>query len=107
MPQLLCAFESALEPPRHVVITGDPKSQGFAELASVAYERLGPRRTLIALDGSPGARAWFSSRSPWLAQMGAKETRPTAYVCEEFTCRAPARTPGELRKALGLPEEGR
>jgi len=103
MPQLLCAFESALEPPRHVVITGDPGSPGFAALASVVRERLGPRRTLIALDG---ARAWFSARSPWLAYLGAADARSTAYVCEEFTCRAPAHTPAELRKALGRPGEG-
>jgi len=100
LPQLLCAFESALEPPRHVVLTGDPRSGEFAELAAVVRGRLGPRRTLIALD-APGARAWFSARSPWLATMGGKDKAPTAYVCEEFVCRAPARTPGDLRKALG------
>jgi uncharacterized protein YyaL (SSP411 family) len=107
MPQLLCAFESALEPPRHVVITGDPGSAAFAALASVAHERLGPRRTLVALDGPGGARAWFSARSPWLAQMGAGEAGPVAYVCEEFVCRAPARTVKELRNTLGHPSEGR
>jgi uncharacterized protein YyaL (SSP411 family) len=100
MPQLLCSFESALEAPRHVVLTGDPRSAEFGALAAVARERLGPRRALIALDGSPGARAWFAARAPWLARMGEKDTRPTAYVCEEFTCRAPARTPEELRAAL-------
>jgi uncharacterized protein len=100
MPQLLCAFESALEAPRHVVLTGDPSAPDFAALAAVAHESLGPRRTLIALD-APGARAWFSARSPWLARMGERDARTTAYVCEEFVCRAPARTPDELRKVLG------
>jgi uncharacterized protein YyaL (SSP411 family) len=69
-------------------------------LVAVARERLGPRRALIALDGSPGARAWFAARAPWLARIGEKDPGPTAYVCEEFTCRAPARTPEELRAAL-------
>jgi uncharacterized protein len=100
MPQLLCAFESALEPPGHVVVTGDPGSPGFAALAAVVRERLGPRRTLIALD-APDARGWFSARLPWLAQMGAGDACPTAYVCEEFVCRVPAHTQGELREALG------
>jgi uncharacterized protein YyaL (SSP411 family) len=100
MPQLLCAFESALEPPRHVVITGSPSSPDFAALSTVVHERLGPRRTLVALD-APGARAWFAARSPWLARLGVNDARPTAYVCEEFVCRAPARTPDELRTALG------
>jgi uncharacterized protein YyaL (SSP411 family) len=101
LPQLLCAFEAALEPPRHIVVTGEPGSSGFRALLAVVHGRLGPRRTLIAID-APGARAWFSARSPWLAAMGAGDRRPTAYVCEEFTCRAPARTPEELRSALGM-----
>jgi uncharacterized protein YyaL (SSP411 family) len=100
LPQLLCAFEFALEPPRHVVLTGDPGSPEFSALAAAARERLGPRRTLVALD-APGARAWFSARSPWLERMGSRDAAPAAYVCEEFVCRAPARTPDELRKVLG------
>ena len=102
LPQLLCAFEHALEPPRHVIVTGDPGSGEFEAMAAVVRGQLGPRRTLIALD-APGARAWFSARSPWLARMGEGDASPAAYVCEEFTCRTPARTPEDLRRGLGLP----
>jgi uncharacterized protein len=100
MPQLLCAFELALEPPRHVVVTGSPESAAFGSLAAAVRATLGPRRTLIALD-APGARDWFSARAPWLARMGEGDAAPRAYVCEEFVCRAPAATPEELRTALG------
>jgi uncharacterized protein YyaL (SSP411 family) len=100
MPQLLCAFEAALEPPRHVVITGKPGTADFEALVAVARERLGPRRTLVALDAAPGSRAEFAARSPWLAAMGREDAGATAYVCEEFVCRAPARTPEELRRIL-------
>jgi hypothetical protein len=106
MPQLLCALEPALEAPRHVVITGDPGSPGFAALVSVVHGSLGPSRALIAPDGSPSARAWFTARLPWISGMGSGEAGPAAYVCEEFACRAPARTAGELREALGRPPEG-
>jgi uncharacterized protein YyaL (SSP411 family) len=99
MPQLLCAFESALEAPRHVVISGSPGSGDFEALVAAAREGLGPRRTLVAID-APGAREWFSAGSPWLAQLGAGDARATAYVCEEFVCRAPARSADELRAAL-------
>jgi uncharacterized protein YyaL (SSP411 family) len=105
MPQLLCAFESALEAPRHVVITGDPQTPEFAAMAAVVRERLGPQRAFIALDGAPGSRAWFAARSPWMAEMGAKASGPVAYVCEAYACRAPARTVNELRKTLGLPKD--
>jgi uncharacterized protein YyaL (SSP411 family) len=100
MPQLLCAFESALEPPRHVVITGKPGSADFEALVAVFHEKLGPRRTLIAIDASGEARAAFSAKSPWLGSMGQNDKQATAYVCEEFVCRAPARTPEDLRKLL-------
>ncbi len=100
MPELLCAFEPALGAPRHIVLTGDPSSPEFAAMAAAARERLGPSRAIIALD-APGARDFFSAGSPWMARMGAGDTGPTAYVCEEFVCRSPARTPTELRGALG------
>jgi uncharacterized protein YyaL (SSP411 family) len=100
MPQLLCAFESALEAPRHVVLTGDPGSAEFGSLLAVVRERLDHRRAVIALD-APGARQFFSARSPWLETMGSSMTGPAAFVCEEFVCRSPAASPADLRRALG------
>jgi uncharacterized protein len=101
LPQMLCAVETALEPPRHVVISGSPASPAFRALADALRGRLGPVRAVIGLDATPGSRAWFSKRMPWLAEMGAAGGEPTAFVCEEFVCRAPARTPEELQRALG------
>ncbi|HEY1848686.1 MAG TPA: thioredoxin domain-containing protein [Opitutaceae bacterium] len=103
MPQLLCAFESALEAPRHVVLSGDPDSAEFAVLAAVLRERLDHRRAVIALD-APGARKFFSERSPWLAAMGSSVPGPAAFVCEEFVCRSPATSAAGLRQALGRGE---
>jgi uncharacterized protein YyaL (SSP411 family) len=106
MPQLLCAVELALEPPRHVVLTGEPGGADFEALAAVLHERLGPSRAVVALDAPDGARAWWTARAPWLAGLG--RARPAvagkgavAYVCEEFTCRIPATSPSELRAILG------
>jgi uncharacterized protein YyaL (SSP411 family) len=106
MPQLLCAFESALEPPRHVVLTGSPGTPGFAALAAVVHEELGPRRTVVALDATRESRAWFGAGAPWMALMGEAGGPPAAFVCEEFVCRAPARSPDELRCALGRKARG-
>jgi len=103
MPQMLCALENAMEPPRHVVLTGEPGSPRFQELLAVLRGRLGPRRAVIALDGRAGSREWFAARLPWLAQVAPAGDTPTAYVCEEFTCKAPARTAAELLAALGHP----
>jgi len=99
MPQLLCALELALEPPRHVVLAGDPAGADFQALAGVLHGALGPRRTLLAAEGGEG-QAWLAQRAPWLAEMKPLGGRATAYVCEEFACRAPVTTPEELRKIL-------
>ena len=99
LPQLLCALELALEPPRHVVLAGDPQSADFRALAAVVHERLGPRRALLGATGGAG-QASLAERAPWIAAMKPVDGRATAYVCEEFACRAPTSDPAELRRLL-------
>ena len=110
MPQILCALELALEPPRHVVLAGDPRAEDFRALAAVCHERLGPRRALLGADSSAGPAgvrwpdaelaAWFAARAPWLAEMKPLGGRATAYVCEDYACQAPVTEPAELRRLL-------
>jgi uncharacterized protein YyaL (SSP411 family) len=100
MPQMLCAIELALEPPRHVVLAGDARSAAFQEMAAVLHEQLGPRRLLLCADGGAG-QAWLAKRAPWLAEMTPRAGQPTAYVCDEFACKAPVSTPADLRRQLG------
>jgi len=99
LPQMLCALELALEPPRHVVLAGDPQSAGGREMIAVLHERLGPRRLLLSAQGGED-QAWLAQRAPWLAEMRPRQGRATAYVCEEFACRAPVDTATELRRVL-------
>jgi uncharacterized protein YyaL (SSP411 family) len=99
LPQMLCALELALAPPRHVVLAGDPRAADFRTLLSVVHERLGPRRILVALDEGPG-RAWLGERAPWMRAMRPLEGRATAYVCEEFACQAPVTAAADLRSLL-------
>jgi uncharacterized protein YyaL (SSP411 family) len=99
LPQLLCAFELALAPPRTVVVAGDPAAGDFRALTAVLHERPGPRRTILAADGGAGQQ-WLAERRPELAEMKPQAGRATAYVCEEYTCRAPVTTPEELRRQL-------
>jgi uncharacterized protein YyaL (SSP411 family) len=58
MPQMLCAIELALEPPRHVVLAGDPNAADFQALVAVLHERIGYRRNVLAADGGE-AQAWL------------------------------------------------
>jgi uncharacterized protein len=99
MPQLLCALELALEPPRHVVLAGEPARDDFRALAAVLHERIGPRRTLMAV-GPAGPDPWLAQRAPWIVAMKLIDGHATAFVCEEFTCHAPVTDPAELRRLL-------
>jgi uncharacterized protein YyaL (SSP411 family) len=99
MPQLLCALELALEPPRHVVLAGDPARDDFRGLAAVLHEAIGPRRIVLAATGGE-EQAWLARRAPWLAGMSPLDGRATAYVCEEYACQAPVTEPAALRTLL-------
>ncbi len=99
LPQMLCAIELALEPPRHAVIAGEPGDPEFQRLVAVLHESLGPRRVLLAADGGAG-QAWLSSRAPWLADMRPQNGRATVYICEEYACQAPVSDAEALRRML-------
>ena len=105
MPQLLCAFEPALEPPRHVVLTGDPASTGVWP-SSPTSSRSGwaPGAPSSPSTAYPGPGPGFPPGPPGWRPWATREPGPAAYVCEAFTCRSPARTPNELRKVLGQPQ---
>ena len=100
LPQMLCALELALEPPRHAAIAGDPAAPDFAALTAVLHERLGPRRALLAADGGETHR-WLAERLPWLAELKPRGGRATVYLCEDYSCQAPVSDPAELRQLLG------
>ena len=99
MPQMMCALELALEPPRHLALAGDPGAADFRALAAVARAELSPRRALVGLDGGAG-QAWLAARAPWLAEMKPIGGHATAYLCEDYACQAPVTNPEELKKLL-------
>ncbi len=90
LPEMLCAIERALEPPRQIVLAGDSSAPDFQALAAVSREKPGPRRALVRAD----------SALPWTLAMSARDGRATAYVCEDFACQPPVSTPAELRQML-------
>ena len=104
MPQLLCAFESALEPPRHVVVTGRPEVAGIRGAGRGGAREPGAAQDPHRARRDAGIRGpGFPSSRPGWPGWAQRDDSPTAYVCEEFICKAPARTPDELRRALGRP----
>ncbi len=99
LPQMLGALELYLEPPRTVVLAGDPGAEDFRALAAVLHERLGPRRAVLCADGGAG-QAWLAQHAAYLAVMKPRDGRATAHVCENYACRQPVTAPEDLRALL-------
>jgi uncharacterized protein YyaL (SSP411 family) len=57
-----------------------------------------PNRILLLADGE--SAAFLAEKLEALREMKPIDGRATAYVCENFTCRAPVTAPAELRALL-------
>jgi uncharacterized protein len=106
MPQMLVALDYSLAKPRQIVIAAkiDPPKDGFAVandeqtrllLAEVRRHFL-PNKILILVDGGEGQK-FFSEKNEAIRAMSPIDGKAAAYVCENFTCKAPVTDP----KALG------
>ena len=94
---LLSALDFHLSTPKEVVLIGDPQT---AEMRALAYEVWRPflphKVVAQATDGASQAAALV----PLLRDRPALGGRPTAYVCENYTCQQPVTTPQELAAQL-------
>jgi uncharacterized protein YyaL (SSP411 family) len=70
-----------------VVIVGPPGRDDTRALQEAAASRYLPFAAVITVD--PAEQAPLGTLLPWTAQMTMRGEAATAYVCRDFTCRAP------------------
>ncbi|MEX2588219.1 MAG: thioredoxin domain-containing protein [Actinomycetota bacterium] len=87
----LCALDFYLSTPKAIAIVGE--RPGAAPLINEVWGRFVPNKVLA---GSPPG-----IDSPLLEGKTAIDGKATAYVCENFSCRAPTSDPKELAEQLG------
>jgi uncharacterized protein YyaL (SSP411 family) len=91
----LLALEWHLAPTREVVIASpEPDS----ELLDATRKSLWPRQLLICHDGD---NAELYKLIPAIKAQQPVDGKPTAYVCENYTCAAPTTDAAKLRELLG------
>ncbi len=93
--QWLIALDYALSHPREIAIVGDPEMADTRALLDVCTTGYRPHQ-IVAL-GAPDAEA---SAVPLLQDRNQSEGHATAYVCVDFTCRAPVTEPKALQALL-------
>ena len=86
--------EALLAGPAEIAVVGPPGDRRTAELHAVALRAAPPGAVLAVGDGTADAGI------PLLAGRGLVGGAPAAYVCRNFTCRAPVTDPAELQVTL-------
>jgi uncharacterized protein YyaL (SSP411 family) len=98
VPMMLAALSTYHSGMPQVVLVGDGASNDRQALHDVVRRRYLPTAIVVPVDGSNRDR--LDRVLPWIAAMKTREGRPTAYVCRDFTCQAPAVDREELDRQL-------
>jgi len=97
MPQMLVALDFILGPVQQIVISGT--GDGAAALIEEVHRHFLPNKILLRADGSEGQR-YLEETLEALRGMKPIDGQPAAYVCENFTCKAPVTSPEALGALL-------
>ncbi|MCA1658134.1 MAG: hypothetical protein LC627_02420, partial [Verrucomicrobiaceae bacterium] len=99
MPQMLVALELTLSAPRQIVIAGDRASAETRALLAEVHHRFIPNKVLLLADSGAGQK-YLEEKLEVLRGMKPVDGRAAAYVCENFTCKAPVTDPIALGELL-------
>ncbi|MBI3472482.1 MAG: thioredoxin domain-containing protein [Candidatus Solibacter usitatus] len=95
VPQLLAAFEFSLSKPKQIILAGDRSPELLAEL----HARFVPNR-IVLLVSSDEERRFLAGFLPVVETMTASGGKPTAYVCQDYTCKLPTTDPKKFAELL-------
>ena len=99
MPQMLVALDYSLAKPRQIVIAGKSDDEQTRALLKEVQRHFLPNKILILADGGEGQK-FFSEKNGAIRAMSPVDGKPAAYVCENFTCKAPVTEVAALRRML-------
>ncbi|HEV8423550.1 MAG TPA: thioredoxin domain-containing protein, partial [Chthoniobacterales bacterium] len=99
MPQILVAVENSLGKPRQIVIAGKKDSKETKGLLKEVHRHFVPNTIVILADANEGQK-YLGEKNEAIRAMSLVEGKPAAYVCENFTCKAPVTDPKQLGELL-------
>lgn len=93
---MLSALDFYLEKPREIVLVGEKKVQAAQDLLKKIHSLYLPNKTLQLIEpGEP-----LEKISPLLEGKTQLNSKPTVYVCHDFTCSAPVTEWEDLKRLL-------
>jgi uncharacterized protein YyaL (SSP411 family) len=98
---LLCALDFLLGPSREIVIVADPADRSAEEMVWAARRPFLPTATLLFVpDGDEEACLRIARTAPFVSGMRMLDGKATAYVCENYSCKAPTTDAQKLAAAV-------
>lgn len=85
--QFLCALDFALGPTKEIVVTGEPDMDDTKQILMEIWKRFLPRKVLLL--HSPKDKS-LEEIASFVKEQHPVHGRATAYICENYTCKAPA-----------------
>ena len=99
MPQMLVAVENSLGKPRQIVIAGKKDSPETKALLKEVHRHFLPNTIVILVDGNESQK-YLGETNEAIRAMSLVKGKPAAYLCENFTCKAPVTDPKALSEFL-------
>ena len=99
MPQMLVALDYSLGKPRQIVIAGKKDSPETKALLAEVRRHFLPKMILLLADTAEGQK-YLGEKNEAIRAMSMVAGKAAAYVCENFTCKAPVTDPKALRDLL-------
>jgi len=99
MPLMLVALDFSLTKPKQIIIAGKPGATDTRELLQETRRHYLPNTIVLLADGGEGQK-FLAGKLEEMKEMKPLDGKAAAYVCENFTCKAPVTSAEELRKLL-------
>jgi len=93
---MLCALDQYLHPAQEIVIVGERSDARTTDLIKEIHSLYLPNKAVLIF--APGES--LEKVSPLMVGKQQIDGRPTAYVCQNFTCSAPVTSWAELKRLL-------
>ena len=93
---MLCALDQYLHPAKEIVIVGERSDARTTDLIKEIHSLYLPNKAVLIF--APGES--LEKVSPLMVGKQQIDGRPTAYVCQNFTCSAPVTSWAELKRLL-------
>jgi uncharacterized protein YyaL (SSP411 family) len=99
MPQMLVALDFSSSKPRQIVIAGKKDAPETKALLAEVHRHFLPKTVLLLADGGEGQN-YLGEKIEAIRAMSMVNGKSTAYVCENFACKAPVTDPKQLAELL-------